>query len=290
MTLRLDHVVILVDDLERASADYGALGFTVVYGGEHADGVTENALVAFEDGSYLELIHFKRPAPEGHFFERGYKAGEGLIAYALVPDDIERAIAEARERGLEIDGPRAGGRLRPDGTRLEWKIGTPRTPDLPFLCADVTPRELRVPGGKAREHQNGVVGMANIGVQVINLEESVERYKALLGIEPMLWLEVEHPPVKSFDIFVVTNHSERSEVRRQESAHTGLNRGESFTLGSTNIEISAPLDGKPWPGSHLMRYGEGPATLSLAIRDVAKPTPLSAIQAHPNAITLVPEN
>jgi catechol 2,3-dioxygenase-like lactoylglutathione lyase family enzyme len=60
MTLPLDHVVILVAELERAIADYTTLGFTVQRGGTHAGGSTHNALVGFADGSYLELIAFLR--------------------------------------------------------------------------------------------------------------------------------------------------------------------------------------------------------------------------------------
>src|SRR2546422_3243001 len=108
MILGIDHVVILVSDLAAASADYAKLGFTVVPGGEHADGLTHNALISFEDGTYLELIAFKRPPPETHFFYRPW-SGEGLIAYALLPDDVRRTIVEARKRGLNLEGPILGG-------------------------------------------------------------------------------------------------------------------------------------------------------------------------------------
>ncbi len=43
----LDHVVIAVSDLERAIADYCALGFTVEPGGSHPGRTSHNALVAF---------------------------------------------------------------------------------------------------------------------------------------------------------------------------------------------------------------------------------------------------
>src|SRR5436309_5797519 len=155
--LRIDHVVILVNDLSAASADYSALGFTVTPGGEHADGLTHNALISFADGSYLELIAFKGEAPETHFFYRG-EGYEGLVTYALLPDDINGVISSARQRGLELQGPIPDGRLRPDGTRIEWQTARPPTRDLPFLCADVTPRELRVPGGPATQHANGILG------------------------------------------------------------------------------------------------------------------------------------
>ena len=58
MIQSIDHIVILVRNLEEAIADYTALGFTVTPGGVHADGATHNALVPFDDGSYLELIAF----------------------------------------------------------------------------------------------------------------------------------------------------------------------------------------------------------------------------------------
>ena len=61
MLTRLDHLVILVDDLDLAAADYERLGFAVTLGGEHADGLTRNALIPFDDGSYFELVSFLDP-------------------------------------------------------------------------------------------------------------------------------------------------------------------------------------------------------------------------------------
>ena len=114
MIQQLDHLVILVEDLERAIDDYGTLGFNVAPGGEHSDGATHNALIAFRDGTYLELIAFKRQAPE-HRWWRHTAQGEGLIDFALLPNDTAEVIAAAKERGLQIDGPTDGGRVRPDG-------------------------------------------------------------------------------------------------------------------------------------------------------------------------------
>jgi catechol 2,3-dioxygenase-like lactoylglutathione lyase family enzyme len=53
---RLDHLVILVRDLDQAVREYEVLGFTVTPGGEHADGLTRNALIPFRDGSYPGLV------------------------------------------------------------------------------------------------------------------------------------------------------------------------------------------------------------------------------------------
>ena len=182
MIYAIDHVVILVHDLAAATSDYAALGFTVTPGGVHADGATHNALVAFADGSYLELIAFRRAAPD-HIWWRHTTNGEGLIDFALLPDAIDEDVAAARLRGLDMTGPFSGGRERPDGVRIAWKTARPATPDLPFLCGDVTPRDLRVPTGAARLHPNGVTGIARVLVATRDLAVSAARYRALLGIE-----------------------------------------------------------------------------------------------------------
>src|SRR5215210_8497029 len=64
MLTGLDHLVILVEELEEAVAGYEELGFWVTFGGEHADGLTHNALVPFADGTYLELVAFVDPDDE----------------------------------------------------------------------------------------------------------------------------------------------------------------------------------------------------------------------------------
>lgn len=183
MIHKLDHVVILVHNLDVAIRDYTALGFSVVPGGTHADGATHNALVSFRDGSYFELIAFLREAPE-HRWWKHQAIGEGLIDFALLPTQIEEDMQAARARGLALDGPTDGGRNRPDGTRIAWKTGRAPTADLPFLCADVTARDLRVPSGEAWQHSNGVLGIAELSIAVDSTEDSVRHYQALLGREP----------------------------------------------------------------------------------------------------------
>lgn len=177
----VDHIVALVDDLDVASRDYTDLGFSVVAGGEHADGVTRNALIAFEDGSYIELLNFLAPPPHDHLFAHGAHSAEGIIAYALLPDDIAADINRARRAGLQMQGPLRGGRLRPDGLEISWQTGRTAEPALPFLCADVTPRGMRVPHGPAQQHPNGVTGIAGVGVLVADLETGAKLYRALLG-------------------------------------------------------------------------------------------------------------
>ena len=183
MRFALDHVVIAVEDLEQAIADYRGLGFTVEPGGRHPGRTSHNALVVFEDGSYLELIAWTKPNPAERWNNVLLEHGEGFMDFALIPEDVPRAIAQAKSRGLELDGPIEGGRLRPDGRKLEWRTARQKTFDLPFLCGDVTPREWRVPPDRT-EHANGAVGVAKLTVAVSDAETSAARYAALLGTEP----------------------------------------------------------------------------------------------------------
>ena len=57
--LTIDHVVIVVADLEAATVDFRSLGFTVTPGGVHPDWGSHNALIPLADGGYLELIAFR---------------------------------------------------------------------------------------------------------------------------------------------------------------------------------------------------------------------------------------
>lgn len=185
MTLSLDHIVIAVSNLENTLADYAALGFNPIKGGEHANGITHNNLVIFEDGAYLELIAWKRPNPGDRWSDIYHREGEGLVDHALLPDDIEAVVKAAQARGLDIRDPIPGGRNRPDGERLEWKTARSPKPDVPFLCGDVTPRRLRVQEDAAiRKQPNGVTGVAEVTIAVRDADASAKRYAALLGQEP----------------------------------------------------------------------------------------------------------
>ena len=216
--LRLDHVVIGVRDLAAASAEWAAAGFTVTPGGAHTAAPTHNALIGFQDGSYLELIARRPGATEP---ATGLSArllrlepDEGLVDFALHTSDLGATVAAARAAGLTLSDPAPSGRARPDGTRLAWESSRPASPDLPFLITDTTPRELRVPGGAAAQHANGVTGIHHLGVQVHDLAASIARYRALLGVEPLPWREdAAGPPSSGISITIPHSHPHAAELR-----------------------------------------------------------------------------
>lgn len=182
MTLPLDHLVIAVADLPRTIADYGALGFHVIEGGRHPGRPTHNALVVFEDGGYLELIAWHgQGLADDRWWQWLQAHGQDLVDFALHPGDVKDVVERAGAGGLALEGPLDGGRARPDGELLKWQIARAATPDLPFLCGDITPRPLRVPPGALRRHPNGVTGVASVTLVVDHLETTLAGYQALLG-------------------------------------------------------------------------------------------------------------
>ncbi len=187
MLRNIDHVVIVVPDLASAMADFGRAGFAVTPGGEHADGMTHNALIALADGSYIELIAFKSPhvSPE-HQWAAWHARGSGLVAFALLSDDLVEDTANWRERGLPFAGPRDGGRQRPDGQTLAWRTANfavpgGQTTPLPFVIQDMTPRELRVPLESAAHHRLPVRRLAGVTIAVRDLAHWSRAYADLLG-------------------------------------------------------------------------------------------------------------
>jgi catechol 2,3-dioxygenase-like lactoylglutathione lyase family enzyme len=186
MITGIDHVVILVNELEQGIDQYRRLGFNVTPGGKHPR-FTHNALVPFADGSYLELIAFWEQPEEGGDMHRWYRylaAGGGLIDFALASDNLEADIHDIASRGLRYDGPNPGARSRPDGQQVAWKMGWlpgDNPGAVPFLIEDVTPRSLRVPSGEAARHENGVRGIRSLAVAVRDQQIARQRYQQLLG-------------------------------------------------------------------------------------------------------------
>lgn len=201
-SLRFDHVIILVRDLRQAVRRYQELGFHVVQGGKLKGGA-QNAVIPFADGTYLELFSVggfvltlakmlrtvgkldamaKGRGPMETRFIPHFARGEGIADYALHTDGLERQLELVRERKLDIAGPIDGSRLQADGTTLAFQWGLPHA-HLPFLIADITPRNLRVPMEEAGKHTNGSMGIQELVMAVRDLQEATKHYSDLLGME-----------------------------------------------------------------------------------------------------------
>ena len=267
---QLDHLVVIVDDLAAASRDYKKLGFTVQSGGEHSDGLSQNALIIFSDGTYIELFTIKdrsrqrwmrrlrrlrllrlvlsRQPPNRRRFMQSAARGEGLADFALrVTGDVHAAADAARAGGWDVTQPAPGGRARPDGVMLAWRLIIPRRRDVPFFIADDTSRNLRVPTGDHSQHANGVVGIQSLIVAVHDLTAVQARYAALLG-----------PPADDH----------------------------IFTVGAT-LQLASPTTDEIVT-RHLRQRGPGPCAATLATVDVARSHRLDPQLTHNVLLTLAP--
>jgi len=171
MSLPLDHIIVAVgEQLDQAVDDYRALGFTVNIGGVHASGATHNALIWFEDKSFIELMALTGhdPKPGEADYSPLVRGRTGVTGYALRSDDIVMDVDTWRSRGVSVDDPVESGRLRPDGMRLRWSIATVSGGYTPFLVQYLEPAEsVRAPRDvRVITHANGVTGLCHVDLRV----------------------------------------------------------------------------------------------------------------------------
>ena len=208
---RIDHAVIVVQNLSASMDAFSEAGFTVVPGGEHEDNLTENALIPFRDGNYLELFAPADPALAAEMqhlaatdtfdtamagsdamqkrFMLHLAEGTGLRDFAVSAPGLNLSEEQglAQRGGFVLAGPIPMSRTRPDGVVVRWHVAVPEfryATCVPFLIVDDTPRSLRVPDGNLTAHPNGVTGIRSIEVAT-NDPVAVSRwYDTVLSTSP----------------------------------------------------------------------------------------------------------
>ena len=188
---RFDHYVIAVRDLDNGVAGYKALGFDARQGGRHTGRGTYNAIIRF-GLDYLELLSVYDPgearaAGQSELVEF-LATRDGPVGYALATNDIEAEAERIRAGGLPVIGPYAMERLRPDGTKLSWRVAIPgdgqfRRPWPFFIQWDGSDAERLVRDGAA-PHPNGARGVRSVTVGVRDLHAARDLYANVLGLEP----------------------------------------------------------------------------------------------------------
>ena len=243
MLTAIDHLVIVVPDLEAATRDYRSLGFTVVPGGRHPGVGTYNALFAFTDKSYIELIAFYE-ARDDHRWWAPLQRGGGLVDFCLQTDDLAGDARVLRRAGINIGDPESRNRTRPDGAEVRWTFALARGTHrgvAPFIIADVTGRDVRVPA--ERSHTNGVTGVGTVTVAVHEVAMVRDWYERALG-------------------------RAGQNIRRPDVGGAGVR----FTLGPHTFDFVAPVGTRgsladwlfergPSPYAATLKRGGGPAML-----------------------------
>ncbi len=123
-TCKVDHFVLAAPDLQRACDDFEATtGVRPAFGGAHAGRGTHNALVAFENGSYLEIIA-PDPAQQATSMSQpmALLARPTLMHWAVRCSGTAALSQRLRELGWAPTEIQRMSRTPPNAAKLEWEL------------------------------------------------------------------------------------------------------------------------------------------------------------------------
>ena len=236
----LDHVVVMVDGIDGAVADYRKLGFQVQPRGFHKKLGTANHLMIF-DTDYFEILGIVEDTEFNAERREWLKGGGGLANVALATDGADVAYEAFRAAGLNPDAPLFFDRAVEVAGKTELaRFRTVRIPkdNMPvvgfFVCEHQTPEFVYRPEWAA--HPNGARGI--LGVTVI-------------AEQPARWIpELE----KYFGPGSVKREGE----------------GVMVDTGTQPIRYMTPKDyAIRYPGITPVRAGDHPAQLTIRVESLA---------------------
>ncbi|MCW5734228.1 MAG: VOC family protein [Enhydrobacter sp.] len=236
----LDHVVVMVDGIDAAEAQYARLGFQVQPRGFHKKLGTANHLMVF-DTDYFEILGIVEDTPFNAERREWLKDGGGLANVALATDGADLAFDAFKASGLNPDAPLFFDRAVEIAGKIEQaQFRTVRIPktNMPvvgfFVCEHITPQFVY--RAEWAKHPNGARGIAGVTV---------------IAEQPAKWTaELE----KYFGAGSVT--SEGSGI----VAHTGTQPIRYLTREDYAAR---------YPGTTAVRPGDHPALLSLRVDSLA---------------------
>jgi catechol 2,3-dioxygenase-like lactoylglutathione lyase family enzyme len=238
----VDHVIVVVRDLEEAARVYTeVLGFTVVRGGNFPGGLQSRA-VRFAS-NYVELMSIDpSQAPPDDELVRLLNEREGGYALALGVSSAQQTADALRARNFEVIGP-AGTPFIPEGSKevqtAPWQtvaIANPVLPSEPIFFIQYARREA---SSRPIEHQNTAVDLRSVWIAVKDLEEATKGYEAL-GLLP--------------------GHKRRMPQLAAKGREIGAERGVILLLQATDTK--GPL------ASYVAQHGEGVVGMSIEVRDL----------------------
>jgi catechol 2,3-dioxygenase-like lactoylglutathione lyase family enzyme len=181
----LDHLIVLVNDMDKAVADYTALGFTIQNREDSQHGSAVNRFICLDDGSYILLTAFPDPEVlEKQRLGALLAAGEGWGDYSFVVSSVDEHAQKMAVFGAKTLGPIDVGNTLVDGARWGLKLllagrGAGGDDALPFLVEDVNGREFRIPAPVP--HSNGAKGVARLIISSPKARETAKVMAELLG-------------------------------------------------------------------------------------------------------------
>lgn len=246
MSIKVDHAGVCGYALAALQQAFASAGLRAEYGGAHATGGTHNALLGFDDGSYIELIapqhasELKGPAAEEWWWLKPDRAR--ACFWAVDVPDIRASVKRVREAGIEISDPLPGSRKKPDGTLLAWEtshVEESKGGDiLPFFIQDKTARSARIqPSASVKGSE--LTGIDVVMLAVKDLDASIALFRRAYGV-----------PAPA-----VTNNSELA--------------ARMAYFAESPVLLVTPLEKSSWLTAQLEKFGQGPVALLIRSRDFA---------------------
>ncbi|MEM8877405.1 MAG: VOC family protein [Pseudomonadota bacterium] len=187
----IDHLVILVSDLDQAAATYQRLGFTVSPRGLHSPHMgTGNHTIMLRD-DYFELLAVVSPTDINVPMRKWLGSGEGLYATALRTDDAAGMYEELTAAGVTVNEPVAFQRPvdLPGGGKTEaaFAVTSIQEPggvrDNIFGCQHMTRDAVWLPG--LMTHANTASGLQAVVGVAEDLDTAAAELAVLFGGNPV---------------------------------------------------------------------------------------------------------
>lgn len=201
MVERVDHLVVVVSDLEAATRTYQALlGCRPSWRGEHPGAGTANALFRL-DNTYVELLAPCGEGPVGAFVRnRLAREGEGPGAIALGTRDVAACAEQMRARGLIVPEPSENEGRERGGACRRWRstiVDPSATRGVVILLIEHLSPQQALPRATPTGGPEGAVeAVDHVVIMTGDATGAVRLYRDRLGIRLALDKTLEKPPVR----------------------------------------------------------------------------------------------
>lgn len=121
--MRVDHLVWYSPELVVGERYFAILDSPPIYGGEHPGSATRNSLLSLGEATYVEILARDPKQPAASLdVELAGLTGQGLYHWAVGGVDLTAIAERARSAGYKASDIVSGGRRRPDGRLLNWRL------------------------------------------------------------------------------------------------------------------------------------------------------------------------
>jgi catechol 2,3-dioxygenase-like lactoylglutathione lyase family enzyme len=184
----IDHVVVVVRDLDAARDTFARMGFTVTPRGYHSVGSQNHCVMLGRD--YVELLASPaaNPHPSRQYYTDFARVGEGLAAIALASRNAKGAYTELLWAGFGPSDPLELSRpVELAGGARDAKFRITQIPPgvMPggrvFVCEHLT-REL-VWRPEHQRHANGATELAAVAILCDDVAQAVKPYERLFDVK-----------------------------------------------------------------------------------------------------------